>query len=60
MNTPVDEHQTRCPRCSAPFSYELSVNRGIGGGFRYDVSCAPCGESYFEMCAPLTYLPIAA
>lgn len=61
MTSAVVVHPTCCPRCDAPFVYRLDVNEGAGGGLRYDVSCPPCGETYFEMCTPtVNYLPAPA
>lgn len=60
MISAVAEDPTRCPRCAASLVYRLDVNHGAGGGLRYDVSCPPCGELYYEICAPLVELPAAA
>jgi hypothetical protein len=56
--TSTIEDATSCPRCDADLVYRLDVAEG--GGFRYDVSCPPCGVVTFEMCAPLAQLPAAA
>ena len=60
MNTSVTEHPTACLRCAGPLEYRLGVNEGFGGGFRYDVSCSLCFETYYELTAPLMQLPKAA
>jgi hypothetical protein len=58
MTFAAEDGMTSCPRCSDPLVFRLDANEG--GGLRYDVSCPPCGEAYFEMCTPARALPAAA
>jgi hypothetical protein len=58
MTSAIEDGMTQCPRCTAPLVFRLDANEG--GGLRYDVSCPPCGEVYFEMCTPVVALSAAA
>jgi hypothetical protein len=58
MISVVERHVTSCPQCAGPLAYRLGVNEG--GGFRYDVTCVPCGEIVYEFSAPQVELRAAA
>jgi uncharacterized Zn finger protein len=58
MNSALQEGATHCPKCDADLDYRLDV--ADGGGFRYDVTCPPCGTVYYAMSAPLHQMPVAA
>lgn len=58
MTSAIEDGVTQCPRCTGPLTFRLDAPEG--GGLRYDVSCQPCGEVYFEMCTPVTALSAAA
>lgn len=58
MTFATADSTTRCARCAAPLVYRLDAIEG--GGLRYDVSCPPCNEVYFEMSTPIRDLPAAA
>lgn len=56
--TTIEDGTTQCPRCSMPLVFQLDANEG--GGLRYDVSCAPCGQVYFHMSTAAPELSVAA
>lgn len=59
MGSKAAGYETHCARCAQSLSYDLIVNDG--GGLRYEVSCPPCGQVYFEVSSPpLVRLPLAA
>jgi hypothetical protein len=54
----MEDGVTQCPRCAGLLTFRLDANEG--GGLRYDVSCVPCGEVYFEISTRVGDLRAAA